>query len=276
MSRLALAAHDVVGWSRRDGEKAAAGQCHRLVDLCDRVAVATGLRAVDPDVLIHLGAISSADEVGRDPRTAWEVNVEATRRLAEWAEGNDRRLIFASTDLVFDGTKCWYREDDSPRPVLEYGRTKRAAELAVGEERRNLTVRLSLLYGNAPPGREGFFDRAIASLRAGVPQAFFNDEYRTPLDYATAARAFAEFAESQLSGTIHLGGRERLSRFELMQRAASALGIDPGQVRPSSLTAQHTAEPRPADVSLDTARLRTLFPELTIPTIETALADMDD
>ncbi len=97
--------------------------------------------------------------------------MEATGRLVKWAIGNDRRLIFTSSDLVFDGTRSWYREDDPSRPILEYGRMKRAAELAVAASSNSLTVRVSLLYGKAPSGREGFFDRAVSSMRAGTPCA---------------------------------------------------------------------------------------------------------
>jgi dTDP-4-dehydrorhamnose reductase len=273
MARLALGAHDVVGWGRGGPRLAVSGQL-QTVDLTDAVGVARAIQAADPEVVIHLAAISSADEVRRAPRTAWEINVEATRRLVKWAIDNDRRLVFTSTDLVFDGTRSWYREGDPPRPILEYGRMKRTAELAVGESSLNLTVRVSLLYGNAPWGRESFFDRAVSSMLAGVPSAFFDDEYRTPLDYATAAGVLVKLAESKASGLIHLGGPERLSRFQLMRRAAVALGIDPDRVLPTSLLRQPMAEPRPADVSLDTTRLRNQFPDLTIPPIETALGSL--
>jgi len=273
MARLALGAHHVVAWGRGGPGPAVSGRL-QTVDLTDAVGFAEAIRAVDPEVVIHLAAVSSADEVWREPRTAWEINVEATRRLARWAIGDDRRLVFTSTDLVFDGAASWYREDDPPRPILEYGRMKRAAELAVAASSLSLTVRVSLLYGNAPAGREGFFDRAVRAMRAGVPVAFFEDEYRTPLDYATAAGIVVKLAESKVSGLIHLGGPERLSRFELMRRAAGALGIDPDRVLPSSLLRQPMAEPRPADVSLDTTRLRNQFPDLTIPPIETALGSL--
>jgi len=274
MARLAQSAHDAVGWGGPASGSAAASQIqqHQRVDLTDPRAVAIALRAADPDAIIHLAAISSADEVWRDPQTAWQINVEATRRLAEWANGNDRRIVFTSTDLVFDGTKSWYREDDLPSPVLEYGRMKRAAELAIGESRLNLTVRVSLLYGYAPSGRDGFFDRSVASLRSGAPAMFFADEFRTPLDYTTAATVLVELAVSEAAGLVHLGGPERLSRFELMRRAAVALGIDADRVRPSSLAQYAFAEPRPADVSLDTSRLKSQFPALTFLPIETALA----
>jgi dTDP-4-dehydrorhamnose reductase len=239
--------------------------------LSDLAGVEKAIAAADPEVIIHTAAIASAESVRLQPRLAWAVNVEATRRLAEWADRHGRRLIFTSTDLVFDGSRSWYHEHDTANPILDYGRTKRAAELLVTAGARNLAVRVSLLYGPGPPGREGFFDRAVSSLRRRTPLHFFADEYRTPLDYATAARALVRLAASNAAGLIHLGGRERLSRFDLMRQAAGALGIDPALVLPGSRLDAPAAEPRPADASLATTRLRSLLPDLPLPDVKSAL-----
>jgi dTDP-4-dehydrorhamnose reductase len=223
-------------------------------------------------VVIHAGAISSAEAVQRQADVAWKVNVRATEVLCGWTGENQRRLLFTSTDLVFDGTKSWYREGDPAYPTLEYGRTKLAAEALVLSKCRGLVVRLSLLYGLARVARNSFFDNAIAALRSRTPQGFFEDEFRTPLDYATAAQILVRMAESDATGIIHAGGPERVSRFELMRRAATALGADAGLLRANRRGDVPVLEPRPADVSLDTSLLRAMLPDLVLPTIEQALA----
>jgi dTDP-4-dehydrorhamnose reductase len=181
--------------------------------------------------------------------------------------------LFTSTDLVFDGTRSWYREQDEPRPVLAYGRTKAQAESAVLDLPGGLVARLSLLYGPTRSARPSFFERAMAGFRAGQPQWFFSDEYRTPLDYRTAARLLARLAKANVQGVIHVGGRERLSRFKLMGRIAASLGIDPALVRANRMTDVPLAEPRPADVSLDTSRLASLLPDMERPPVETAILE---
>jgi dTDP-4-dehydrorhamnose reductase len=270
LAELNRGQHDAVGWSGRHAGTSRSGPSQR-VDLGDPAAVIAALRHADPDVIIHLAAISSAEEVLRDPVSAWTINVQGTKLVCDWAAANSRRLVFASTDLVFDGRRSMYREDDPPNPILEYGRTKQAAEGLVASGSRNLTVRISLLYGPAPPGKESFYDRAIASLRSGVPTEFFADEHRTPLHYSSAALALVKLAEADIAGVIHLGGPDRLSRFDLMRRAAACLGISSELVKANRLAQASSAEPRPADVSLDTIRLRSEFRDLTIPAIEIAL-----
>jgi dTDP-4-dehydrorhamnose reductase len=180
--------------------------------------------------------------------------------------------VYVSTDLVFDGQRAWNREDDPAVPVLEYGRTKRAGERHVLGTAGGLVARVCLLYGPTRAGRPAYYDRAIAALRHGEPQVFFEDEFRTPLDLWTAAEALAGLAVSRTSGLVHVSGIERVSRFELMRRVAAALKLDPALVQGNRQRDAPGPEPRPADVSLDSDRFAALLPDLKRPTIEEAVA----
>jgi dTDP-4-dehydrorhamnose reductase len=261
--------HEVFGWSGTErGEPS-----WRPVDLVDEHALAEALEETDPEAVIHAAALGSAEAVRRDPARAHAVNVEATRYLAEWASVRGRRLVFTSTDLVFDGSKSWNREDDLARPILAYGRSKLDAEPHVLRVPRGLVARLSLLFGQTRAGIPDFFGQAIDALGRGESRSFFEDEFRTPMHYRTAADILARLVESDAVGTIHVGGRERLSRFELMCRAAIASRIDPDLVRPGRQADADLPESRPVDASLDTTRLANLFPSLERPSIEAVLAD---
>jgi dTDP-4-dehydrorhamnose reductase len=267
---LRAGGHVVVAWS---GQIAAQRLGVELlpVDLTDAEAMRRALAAADPDVVVHAAALSRADDVRRDPARGRAVNVEATGRLADWCAARGRRLVYTSTDLVFAGSRAWNREDDPAEPTVEYGRTKRGGEPAVLAIPRGLVVRLSLLYGPTRANRPVFYDNAVAALGRGEPQTFFEDEFRTPLDLATAAGALARLAGAEARGLVHLAGRERMSRFVLMRRVAEALGLDPALVRANRLADAAEPEPRPADVSLDTERLTALLPNLVRPSVEEAV-----
>jgi dTDP-4-dehydrorhamnose reductase len=267
---LTAGVDDVIPWGRspapaRWGVPAAA------VELTNERSVVSALDQADPEVIIHAAAMSSAEAVHLDPRAGWADNVEATRILAGWCRHRGRRLLLTSTDLVFDGERGWYREVDPPTPIMAYGRTKAAAEEVVRELPGGLVIRISLLFGPSRSGRESFYDRSVRELRAGRPQAFFEDEFRTPLHYATAACILVRLTKSQARGVIHVGGTERLSRYGLMSRAAVSLGIDPGLIRSNRRAEVVLPEPRPADVSLDTTLLGTLLPGLERPAVDAAI-----
>jgi dTDP-4-dehydrorhamnose reductase len=271
VDQLVETAHDVIGWTG-SSQGSRSGIDFSPVNLSDDRVASEALEQANPDLVIHAAAISSADAVRRDPARGWAVNVAGTRLLAEWTARRGRRLVFTSTDLVFGGSRSWSREEDVAEPILEYGRTKRAAEPIVLAVPQGLVVRISLLYGTARSAKDGYFDIAMAALRLGQPRTFFGDEFRTPIDYLSASRILVKLALATATGIVHLGGNERLSRFELMRRSAAAMGIDPSLVLENCRDDLSLPEPRPRDVSLDTSRLRSLLPGLDYPGVEAALA----
>jgi dTDP-4-dehydrorhamnose reductase len=241
------------------------------VDLADADAVAAAFREARPDAVIHAGAWARVADCHRDPGRASRVNTAGSRTLAELAAGAGARLLFVSTDMVFDGERAPYREGDPPTPLSVYGRTKADAEAAVLAAPRAAVARASLLFGPTLVGRPSFFDEQAAALRAGTPLTLFADEWRTPLDLATAARALTALARSDFTGLLHVGGPERLSRLEMGRRLARSLGVPGANIIPSGRADAPAAEPRPRDVSLDSSRWRGRFPGQPSPTWEEAL-----
>lgn len=248
-----------------------AGVAVQRVDLGDTAALRGCARSFRPTHIVHLGALTAVADAHARPRAAERVNVGATRVLAETAAELRARLVFTSTDMVFDGAAAPYRESDPPTPVSHYGRTKAAAEQALATVERALTVRVPLMYGFSRTPRETTFARQIAALRNNDPLRLFTDEFRTPIWLADAAAAIIALARSDLTGVIHVAGRERLSRFEMVERFAGVLGIaEPNLVATSRLSIA-SSEPRPADLSLDGTRLVELFPSLAPGPIRAAV-----
>jgi dTDP-4-dehydrorhamnose reductase len=264
---------DVAGWSgTRPGELF--GVPLRPVDLADAGAVAEAFRQDRPDVVVHAAALARVADCHRDPDRATRVNTAGTALLADLAAAAGARLVYVSTDLVFDGERGWYREDDPPAPLSVYGRSKADAEAAVLAVLRGVVVRVSLLFGPSLSGRPTFFDEQVAALRAGRPVTLFADEWRTPLGLAAAANALITVASSDVTGLLHVGGPERLSRLDMGRRLAAFLGADPSGIVAVSREQAAATEPRPRDTSLDCGRWRGLFPGLPWPAWEDALREM--
>lgn len=269
VDRLRTAGHDLTAWSGTSlGERA--GVVLRPVNLADPAMLDRALSEADPDLILHAAALSSLASVRLDPDGGQAVNVRATERLAAWCGRQGRRLVYTSTDLVFDGSRSWNREDDPAEPILAYGRTKLQAEPAVLATPIGLVARLSLLFGPSRTGRPSYFDHTLEGLRRGQPQTLLEDEFRTPLHYANAADLLVRLAESSATGLVHVGGPERVSRWELIRRVAARLGLDPGLVLANRRADLNLPETRPADVSLDTQRLARFLPDTPRLTIEEA------
>lgn len=260
-----LAGESVVAWSGSNRNAPFVP-----VDLADPDAIATAFQAANPDVVIHAAAMARVDACHRDPEMAQRINGDATEQLCEL--GRKARMIYISTDLVFDGERAPYRESDLPSPLSMYGRTKVLGEKALQHHSRAVVARLSLLFG--PTSRPTFFSHVLESLRGGQTITLFNDEWRTPLGLSAGAHMLVVLARSDFVGTMHLGGPERLSRFEMGQRLARHLRLSDANLNARGRNAAGGAEPRPRDVSLDTSLWQTRFSQHPIPSFEESLTDM--
>jgi dTDP-4-dehydrorhamnose reductase len=224
-------------------------------DLLDPRTYRERVLALAPKVIVHLGAVALPSEAYADPERARRVNVESTAILLALAEKCGARFLYASTDLVFDGEEAPYGEDDTPEPSTFYGRTKLEAEAHVFTYRRALAVRFPLMYGFPDVVRKPtFFETMIENLRSNRSVRLFTDEYRTPLWLDDAARACIALADSELRGVVHVGGPERLSRFEMGERVATALGAPVRLLEAVSRDDFASPEPRVRDVSLVSER----------------------
>ncbi len=231
------------------------------------------VREFRPTYVVHLGSLTAVGECFNRPLDAAEINIGATRALAEAAADAGARLVYSSTDMVFDGEHAPYREDDPPHPLSHYGRTKAAAEGLLAAFEQTLVVRIPLLYGRPVSPRATTFTQQLDALARGEPLRLFTDEFRTPVWLADAARALIGLARRALTGVVHVAGSRRLSRFELIAECARLLGLSAAGLVPIARHDLPAAEPRPADLSLDGTRLAGQFPDLIPgPLRRTALA----
>lgn len=226
------------------------------VDLADPEAVAGALSLANPQAVIHMAAISQPNICETDLKRTAAVNVAATATIARWCARHHRSLVFTSTDLVFDGTAAPYGETDAPNPLNAYARQKVSAEGAIlAQHPRAVICRMPLMFGYGGPHGKGFTQDMVNTIALRRPVRLFTDEFRTPLSTACAATALLK-ALDWPGGIYHLGGPERVSRFELGRRIAANLGVGTTHLQPLTQDALPMVAPRPADVSLDNRKAR--------------------
>lgn len=221
------------------------------MELTDPRSIRARLRADPPNAIIHCAAISRNPVCDADPALARRVNTEATRLLA--LESAPARFIFISTDLVFDGRKGNYAEEDPVGPLSVYAESKVEAERALVGHPDYLAIRTSLNAGGPGCPHKSFDQDLIAAWRAGRPTHLFTDEYRCPIPAVETARAILKLLELGVRGTVHLAGPERLSRFEIGEALARKHSELKPRVTPG-LRKDHAGPERPADTSLNCAK----------------------
>jgi dTDP-4-dehydrorhamnose reductase len=227
------------------------------LDVCDPVAVDAALTSTRASAVVHCAALADADACERDPDAALRLNDTACRALAAACVRRGVRLVALSTDLVLSGERAYWTEDDEARPASVYGRTKRAGERAVLEADAGFAaVRVALVSGRTHGPHPSATEAIAWALAEERPLRLFTDQYRTPVDPESVADALTALLAGGPGGLYHLGGPERLSRFELGLRVAAVLGLDARHIQPARQAELAFDAPRPADVSLDSRRAR--------------------
>jgi dTDP-4-dehydrorhamnose reductase len=222
------------------------------LDLTDLAALKTQLQILQPDAVIHTAAISKPNACQENPTLSYAINVNTSWHLAELSADAQIPYIFTSSEQVFNGLNPPYRETDPVCPINQYGEQKAAAEVGILERHPAATVcRMPLLYGVAP--RSSFIQPFIETLKSGKPLNLFTDEIRNPVSGTAAAQGILMALEKQVTGYLHLGGKERRSRYEL-----GLLLVDILQIKNAKLNACRQADvqmsaPRPPDVSLESS-----------------------
>ncbi len=244
-------------WRVLRASRTAAGEGALDLDLANCDSIRRAFDAAAPAAVIHAGAESDPDICEKDPDRAQRVNVDAVKTLAMLCGASGARLIHFSTDLVFDGERGWYSEDDAPNPGGVYARGKLASEEAALVRAPGAAVlRISSTYGRPLGGRPGFIDIMREKFSRGEAVPGFTDQWRT----STAADQLPEVVagllkDPGLEGVFHWGGGERATRFATAVTFARVMGFDEMLIYPARAVDAKFASPRPRDSSLDSSRL---------------------
>ncbi|PSR14550.1 NAD(P)-dependent oxidoreductase [filamentous cyanobacterium CCP3] len=253
LCRAAQATWQVVGTCHRHRPPLPGVALHQI-DLSDLGNFSAWLETLAPDAVIHTAALSQPNRCEQVPELSHRLNVEATRVLAQFCGDRSIPLAFTSTDQVFDGQTPPYTEASRPSPINIYGRHKVEAETLIQALHPAAVVcRLPLLYGPPSPTAECFLQGFVRTLEAGQPLHLFTDEFRTPA-YVDDVAAGLLLALEKATGLLHLGGPERLSRYEFGLQMAEVFGFEQDLILPSKQADVAMPAARPPDVSSNSDR----------------------
>lgn len=235
---------------------AAPGECKTIgVDVADGdlstpAGVAAAIEAHRPDLVIHAAAWTDVDGCERDPARAWRMNALATRLVAQACRRLGARLVYISTDYVFDGSLGQpYTEDDPPCPINVYGETKLAGELGAGGVGDHLIIRTQWLFG---PGRSNFVEAILTKACRGEPLTVVADQWGCPTYTAHLAPMIWQAALAGWRGIVHVAGRGIATWYDVAVAALEAAGVS-CKLMPCSLDdwPSLARRPRYAPLSLD-------------------------
>ncbi len=233
------------------------------VDLLEPGALEAVLDEIQPDWVIHCAALAVVDACERDPERARQLNTELPARLAhllsERVARGGARLVYISTDAVFDGRigePHFYRETDAPNPLSTYARTKLEAEQAVLVECPQALVTRINMFGWSPSGQRALSEFFFYRLQAGERVNGFTDVYFCPLLANHLAGLLLEMLGKNLQGIFHVVSRDSISKYDFAVRLARRFGFDEGLITPVSVMDGGLAAQRSPRLVLSTEKLK--------------------
>jgi len=242
------------------------------IDLRDFQELKNLFAEIQPAAVIHTAAQSNPNFCQTHPEESALINVTTSGNIAGLCADNSLTCAFTSTDLVFNGLNPPYHETDPVSPVNLYGEQKVLAEQEMlAKYPKTAVCRMPLMFGIAPSGATSFIQPFIKVLREGKPLSLFTDEFRTPVSGKTAAIGLL-LALEKVEGIIHLGGKQRISRYQFGQLMAEILALPQDKLTPCLQKDVPMAAPRPTDVSLDSSKAFALGYQP--PSLREELADL--
>lgn len=230
-------------------------------DISDHDKTVMAITCAQPEIVVHLAAMTDVDECERNPDKAFRVNCEGARNVAEACSKCGAGMVFLSTDYVFNGLDGPYTEMDEPNPINVYGLSKLEGERAAAEVLGELAIiRISVPFGTRMVGAaHNFISRLIEELSAGNTVKVVTDQRTTPAFLDELAVFLWRVILDRIKGIIHYGTGDRLSRYEMAIELCRVMGYSETLAEPAKTADLRLFARRPLESGFVTVRAREIL-----------------
>ena len=224
-------------------------------DLADQTETSRIFQELRPSSVVNCAAETRVDWCEEHPDEAHRVNVMVPTAIAAICSRSEARLLYISTDSVFDGGRGNYSETDTPGPVNIYSRTKLHGEREVLRQNPTAPVARVNLYGWNAQKKDSLAEWVLKQLTLGKLVPGFSDVFFCPVLANDLAEVMFALLDANMAGLYHAVGAEPVSKYEFARQVASTFSFDPGQVVSTSLAEARFKALRPRNTSLNTRKI---------------------
>lgn len=229
------------------------------IDITKAKKTSNTILNINPEVIILVAGMTNVDRCEIEKKLATEINVEGTNNVLKASIKANSKLIFLSTDFIFDGSKenGYYLEKDTPNPLNHYAKTKYEAELSIiNSECEYLICRSSVLYG-WNKWKLNFITWIMEKLKQNQNLSIVTNQINSPTFVVNLAQIILKLIEKGVSGIYNTAGDCALSRYEIALRCAETFQLNKDLISPIECLEQTAL--RPGNVSLDLNKIKTLI-----------------
>ena len=225
------------------------------LDITDKKMVDRFFAKHKPKNTVLCASLSNVDECEAFTEKAGQINVGGTKNISDACTKNDSKIVFISSDYVFDGKKGNYREEDKTNPLQVYGETKVKAENIVLENPKNIILRVSSLYGKSTIQKPTFETHVLEKINRGEKVLVAADQITCPTLIDDVANAVFLLVEKNVAGVFHGSGSEAISRHGFALKLVKNANSNPQLIHKTSLGKLGLVAKRPKNSSLNIGKL---------------------
>ncbi len=225
------------------------------IDIREEVSTLSKIESLRPDIVIHLAAYTDVDGCEINPEEAFRVNAEGMKHVAMGAQACGARVVYLSTDYVFDGEKKEaYIESDPPHPLNVYGQTKLKGELYLQERvEDHLIIRTQWLYGKYG---KNFVSSVLRQAREKQTLTIVNDQTGSPTYTVDLSKAIRTLIQHNSRGIFHVANQEVCTWYTFGQAILKFSRIEDVSLIPISSKELSRRAVRPSYSVLNTQKVR--------------------
>lgn len=224
-----------------------------ILDVTDNQNVESLINEHDPDIILHLAAMTNVDGCELNPDKAHEINVKGTANLLKLFDG---KFIFLSTDYVFNGEDGPYSENDEVDPINVYGRSKLDAENIVKEISNDWVIlRTNVVWNIGGSYHASFADWLVNELTNERTVKIVTDQWNNPTHTDDLGRVIDQIIEKDAQGLFHYGSSDVLNRYDFAKLIANVYELDESLITPIRTESLNQSAKRPLKSGLKTDKI---------------------
>ncbi|MFQ6678043.1 MAG: dTDP-4-dehydrorhamnose reductase [Fidelibacterota bacterium] len=228
-----------------------------LLDISDKEQVKLLLENEQPDIIVHLAAMTNVDGCEQNPDQAQLINVQGTVNLLNHFDG---KFIMISSDYVFDGKNGPYSEEDEVDPINVYGQTKLDAEEKVRECSNDwIILRTNVVWNIGGNFKASFADWVVEELKNNRKIRIVKDQWNNPAWTVDLSRVIDQLLHFDARGIYHYGSADQLNRYEFACLIANVYELNDSLIEPITTKELNQPAKRPLKCGLKTTKIENHF-----------------
>ena len=223
------------------------------VDLTNIHIFSEILKNISPDLIINCAANIDIEICEQDKKKCDLINADIVKTI--YSSVPNVKLVYISTDSVFDGLKGEYEEKDTPNPINNYARSKLLGEKYTLELMRKRIVIRTNIYGINSGMKKSLFEWALHNLNSNINIFGFENVYFNPLYTKQLATIILDLINIEFDGLIHVGSDKFISKYDFIRSIVDVFNFNSNLLKKSKYFKADNSPARPLNTTLSTKKL---------------------